>query len=178
MINKIISLLRTNKRPSDFFIPRHFIVVFNMLQYHVSNVFLKSWIGCHQKILNEAKHQLTIFSDNYFEWKLLLFLATVTKLVNKILKIKAGLTASSQVAFPKDLRMWGISFTLAGKISTLEGLDNVEKSSKCFQLVVFSRWPKPMSPWLTFRNVLFKWAISLVGHFTEEYSSLALIGVT
>ena len=44
-----------------------------------------------------------------------------TKLVNKILKIKAGLTASSQVAFPKDLRMCGISFTLAGKISTLEG---------------------------------------------------------
>ena len=44
-----------------------------------------------------------------------------TKLVNKILKIEADLTASSQVAFPKDLRMWGISFTLACKISTLEG---------------------------------------------------------
>ena len=109
-----------------------------------------------------------------------------TTLVNKILRIKAGLTASSQVAFPKDLHMWGISFTLAGKISTLEGckvknyflLDNVEKSSKCFRLVVFSRWPKPMSPWLTFRNVLFKRAISLVGHFTGQYNSLNLIGVT
>ena len=43
------------------------------------------------------------------------------KIVNKMLKIEADLTASSQVAFPKDLRMWGISFTLAGKISTLEG---------------------------------------------------------
>ena len=107
-----------------------------------------------------------------------------TKLVNKIPKIEADLTASSQVAFPKDLCMWGISFTLAGKISTLEGhkvknwLDNVEKSSKCVQLVVFSRWPKPVSPWLTFRNVLFKRAISLVDHFTGQYSGLSLIGVT
>ena len=44
-----------------------------------------------------------------------------TKLVNKILKIEADLTASSQDVFPKDLLMWGISFTLTGKISTLEG---------------------------------------------------------
>ena len=78
------------------------------------------------------------------------------------------------------------SFTLAGKISTLEGRkvknwflsDNVEKSSKCFQLAMFSRWVKPLSPWLTFRNVLFERAISLVDHFTGQYSSLNLIGVT
>ena len=35
-----------------------------------------------------------------------------------------------------------------------------------------------MSPSLTFRNVLFKRAISLVDHFTGQYSSLKLIDVT
>ena len=44
-----------------------------------------------------------------------------TKLGNKILKIEAVLTASSQVVYQKDLCMWGTGFTLTGKISTLEG---------------------------------------------------------
>ena len=87
---------------------------------------------------------------------------------------------------PKRPAQVGTSFTLAGKISILEGRkvknwflsDNVEKSSKCFQVAMFSRWPKPLSPWLTFRNVLFERAILLLDHFTGQYSSLNLIGVT
>ena len=58
-----------------------------------------------------------------------------TKLTHKILKIEADLTASSQAVFPKDLHMQGTSFTLAGKISTLEGCKVKKLTDFCWKML-------------------------------------------
>ena len=39
--------------------------------------------------LNKTKPQFTIVSNNYFQWKLLLFVATVTLFNNRCFEIKA-----------------------------------------------------------------------------------------